>query len=43
VPEHDRSSENWFAQTKFDIVVETSSLAEIELREYCRAKGLFPQ
>ena len=43
VPEHDRSSENWSAQTKFAVVVETLSMSEIELSEYCRAKGLFPE
>lgn len=43
MPEHDRSSENWSAQTKFAVVVETSSMSEIELSEYCRAKGLFPE
>lgn len=28
---------------KFDIVLETASLNETELSEYCRRKGLFPQ
>jgi transposase-like protein len=43
VPEHDRSSENWSAQTKFAVVLETATLSEVELSEYCRAKGLFPE
>jgi transposase-like protein len=43
VPEHDRSSENWSAQTKFAVVLETATLSEIDLTEYCRAKGLFPE
>jgi transposase-like protein len=43
VPEHDRSSENWSAQTKFAVVVETAALSETELAEYCRGKGLYPQ
>lgn len=43
VPEHDRSSDNWSAQTKFAVVVETLSLSETELAEYCRAKGLYPE
>ena len=43
VPEHDRSSENWSAQTKFAVIVETLSMSEIELSEYGRAKGLFPE
>jgi transposase len=28
---------------KFNIVLETASLNEVELGEYCRRKGLFPQ
>ncbi|PHU99926.1 IS3 family transposase, partial [Iodobacter sp. BJB302] len=43
VPEHHRSSENWSAQTRFAVVVETIAMSEIELSEYCRAKGLFPE
>lgn len=42
VPEHDRTSENWSAQTKFAVVVETVAFTEIELAEYCRSKGLYP-
>lgn len=42
VPEHDRTSENWSAQTKFAIVVETAAFTETELAEYCRSKGLYP-
>lgn len=34
-------SEKWSTREKFSIVVETSSLSEIELAEYCRAKGLY--
>jgi transposase-like protein len=43
VPEHDRTSENWSAQTKFAVVVETAALTETELAEYCRSKGLYPE
>jgi len=43
VPEHDRPSENWSAQTKFAVVVETATLTETELAEYCRSKGLYPE
>jgi transposase len=42
VPEHDRTSENWSAQTKFAVVVETAAFTETELAEYCRSKGLYP-
>ncbi len=34
-------SERWSTQDKFSIVVETSTLNEIELSEYCRSKGLY--
>jgi transposase len=43
VPEHDRTSENWSAQTKFAVVVETATLTETEMAEYCRSKGLYPE
>jgi len=33
--------ERWNTQEKFAVVVETASLSEVELAEYCRAKGLF--
>lgn len=31
------------SEEKFDIVLETASLNETELSEYCRRKGIFPQ
>lgn len=31
------------SEQKFSIVLETASLNEVELGEYCRRKGLFPQ
>ena len=43
MPEHDRTSENWSATTKFAIVVETVAMTEAELAEYCRSKGLYPE
>jgi len=39
----DSSSDKWSSEEKFSIVLETSSLSEIELSEYCRAKGLYPE
>lgn len=36
-----KSNERWSTQNKFQIVVETASLSEIELTEYCRNKGLY--
>lgn len=37
------SSEDWSAETKLAVVVETMPLTESELTEYCRQKGLFPE
>ncbi|MHA6483507.1 transposase [Paenibacillus sp. strain BS8-2] len=34
------STERWSTMDKFTIVVETAALSEIEMAEYCRAKGL---
>lgn len=41
VPGGEQEVERWSTQDKFLIVVETSSLSEVELAEYCRSKGLF--
>ena len=43
VPEPDRTSESWSAQTKFAVVVETAAFNETELAEYCRSKGLYQE
>jgi transposase-like protein len=43
VPEYNRTSEIWSAQTKFAIVVETAPMTESELAEYCRSKGVYPE
>ena len=43
MPEPDRTSESWSAQTKFAVVVETAALNEAQLAEYCRSKGLYPE
>jgi hypothetical protein len=32
----------WNSAEKFSAVVETASLNELELGEYCRGKGIFP-
>ncbi len=36
-----RETEGWSTQDKFSIVVETATLSEAELAEYCRKKGLY--
>ena len=35
--------EDWSAEQKFSVVLETATLSEIELSEYCRVKGLYPE
>ena len=43
VPGNQRNSEQWSAEAKFATVIETASLSEAELSQYCREKGLFPE
>ncbi len=41
VPAGSGVAEGWSARDKFGVVVETAGMAEAELAEYCRKKGLF--
>jgi len=41
VPGKTPTSEQWSAETKLAVIVETAVMSESELGEYCRAKGLF--
>ncbi len=43
VPGSGKKSDNWSAQAKFAVVVETASFSEAKLSEYCREKGLYPE
>jgi len=43
VPGDGRNPENWSPQDKFAVVLETASMNEAELAEYCRKKGLFAE
>jgi transposase-like protein len=36
-------SDKWSAEEKFAIVLETATLPEVEVSEYCRSKGLYPE
>lgn len=36
-----KRSDRWSTQDKFQMVVETATLSEAELAEYCRSKGLY--
>ena len=37
------ASDKWSSEEKFAVVLETSTLSEVELSEYCRVKGLYPE
>ena len=43
VPGNEPNAEQWTAEAKFAVVVETATFSEAELSEYCRSKGLYPQ
>jgi transposase-like protein len=43
VPGNNKLPDNWPAEAKFAMVLETAALSEIELSEYCRRKGLYPE
>ena len=43
VPGQGRQGEAFSSEEKFAIVLETASLNELELGEYCRRKGLYPE
>jgi transposase-like protein len=42
VPGDKKQPDDWSAEAKFAVVLETVALSEIELSEYCRSKGLHP-
>ena len=43
VPGSRKTSDAWSAEAKFSVVIETATMNESELSEYCRAKGLYPE
>ncbi len=43
LPDGKVSPEGWTTKDKFAAVVETASLNESELAEYCRKRGLYPE
>ena len=36
-------ADQWSSEEKFTVVLETASLNETELAEYCRERGVYPQ
>ncbi len=43
VPADPSNPENWSGENKLAVVIETASLNEVQLGEYCRKKGLYPE
>ncbi len=43
LPGQAADSEGWSSRDKFNAVVESAALSEVELAEYCRRRGLFPE
>jgi transposase len=43
VPTHRNNPHQWSAEDKLAVVIETASLNEEQLSEYCRSKGLYPE
>lgn len=43
VPSDQSKSDNWSAEDKLAVVIETAALNAVELSEYCRSKGLYPE
>lgn len=39
----DKTTKKWSAEAKLVVVIETATLSEIELSQYCREKGLYPE
>lgn len=43
MPGISKNSEQWSAEARFAAIVETATLSEAEIAEYCRKKGLYPE
>ena len=41
VPAYKKKPEDWTAEDKLAVIIETASFNEVQLSEYCRSKGLF--
>ncbi len=37
------TADKWSSEEKFAVITETLAFTEIELSQYCRAKGLYPE
>ena len=38
---HNKTPDDWSSETKLATIIETATLSESELSEYCRSKGLY--
>ena len=43
MPGAEKNSEQWSAEARFAAIVETATLSEAEVAEYCRKNGLYPE
>jgi len=43
VPGKSATNNQWSAEAKLAFIIETSSLSETEISQYCREKGLYPE
>lgn len=43
VSNQNKKADNWPAETKLNIVIETAGMNAQDLSEYCRTKGLYPE
>jgi transposase-like protein len=43
MPDSDNAPEGWTSRDKFAAVMETAALSEVEIAQYCRQRGLYPE
>lgn len=43
VPGNGKTSDQWSSADKFNAVMETAPLSEVEISQYCRIKGVYPE
>ena len=43
MPSNHKTPDDWSSETKLATIIETATLSESELSEYCRSKGLYPE
>jgi len=43
VPANQKKPTQWAAEDKLAVVIETASFNEVQLSEYCRGKGFYPE